>query len=80
MLCIHGSPSIPQRITNRHRDEILVLDAEAAHRATQEVAATHGIPTSRSADLQALPPSSPSPSDSGVGVGFGVGAEVQALH
>lgn len=76
-------PSTPHHrpIPNPHRDEILVLDAEAAHRATQEVAATHGIPTSRSADLQALPPPSPpSPSDPGVGVGLGVGAEVQALR
>ena len=33
------------------RDEILVLDAAAAHRATEEVAGIHGIPASRSPDL-----------------------------
>lgn len=33
------------------RDEILVLDAAVAHKATQEVATTHGIPASRSLDL-----------------------------
>jgi hypothetical protein len=40
-----------QMVFEFDRDEILVLDAEAAHKATQEVAATHGIPASRSADL-----------------------------
>ena len=41
------------------RDEILVLDAAAAHQATQEVAMTHGIPASRSLDLmgkESMPP------------------------
>lgn len=41
------------------RDEILVLDAAAAHKATQEVAMTHGIPASRSLDLmgkESIPP------------------------
>lgn len=33
------------------RDEIMVLDAAAAHKATQEVATIHGIPASRSLDL-----------------------------
>ena len=33
------------------RDEVIVLDAKAAHKATREVAAIHGIPASRSADL-----------------------------
>jgi len=35
------------------RGEILVLDAGAAHKATQEVASTHGIPASRSTNLVA---------------------------
>ncbi len=51
------------------REEILVLDAAAAHKATQEVALIHGIPSSRSLDLVAdgggkkkpIPPPSTAP-------------------
>ncbi len=55
------------------RDELLVLDAAAAHRATQEVAATHGIPASRSADLMGLP-SAASLAAAGLGVEASIGA------